>query len=168
MRSNMNHIEEEEHSEVFLDDISYSQVITKKATDDPFKKVKYSSLSSRMKRKATRLAKKYEGVDDTSTKYIDPEELDGYSLYDVVTPPYDLDTLAELYDSSAIHNAAINARVMNTVGLGYDFPETLKSRRRLEKRLRSNPNPSFFPNADIFFVSMFHSNLKQALKIFCV
>jgi PBSX family phage portal protein len=139
MRSNMNHIEEEERSEVFLDDISYSQVITKKSTDDPFKKVKYSSLSSRMKRKATRLAKKYEGVDDTSTKYIDPEELDGYSLYDVVTPPYDLDTLAELYDSSAIHNAAINARVMNTVGLGYGFPETLKSRRRLEKA-QGNPD----------------------------
>jgi len=133
MRSNMSHIEEEENQEVFLDDISYSQVVTKKVTDDPFKKVKYSSLSSRMKRRATRLAKKYEGVDDVSTKYIDPEELDGYSLYDVVTPPYDLDTLAELYDSSAIHNAAINARVMNTVGLGYSFPETLKSRRRLEK-----------------------------------
>jgi PBSX family phage portal protein len=139
MRSNMNHIEEEENSEVFLDDVSYSQVVTKKVTDDPFKKVKYSSLSSRMKRKATRLAKKYEGVDDTSTKYIDPEELDGYSLYDVVTPPYDLDTLAELYDSSAIHNAAINARVMNTVGLGYSFPETLKSRRRLEKA-QGNPD----------------------------
>jgi len=133
MKSNMSHIEEEENQEVFLDDISYSQVVTKKVTDDPFKKVKYSSLSSRMKRRATRLAKKYEGVDDVSTKYIDPEELDGYSLYDVVTPPYDLDTLAELYDSSAIHNAAINARVMNTVGLGYSFPETLKSRRRLEK-----------------------------------
>jgi len=133
MRSNISHIEEEENQEVFLDDISYSQVVTKKVTDDPFKKVKYSSLSSRMKRKATRLAKKYEGVDDVSTKYIDPEELDGYSLYDVVTPPYDLDTLAELYDSSAIHNAAVNARVMNTVGLGYSFPETLKSRRRLEK-----------------------------------
>ena len=133
MRSNMSHIEEEENQEVFLDDISYSQVVTKKVTDDPFKKVKYSSLSSRMKRRATRLAKKYEGVDDVSTKYIDPEELDGYSLYDVVTPPYYLDTLAELYDSSAIHNAAINARVMNTVGLGYSFPETLKSRRRLEK-----------------------------------
>jgi len=139
MRSNMSHIEEEETPEIYLDDVSYSQVVTKKSTDDPFKKVKYSSLSSRMKRKATRLAKKYEGIDDVSTKYIDPEELDGYSLYDVVTPPYDLDTLADLYDSSAIHNAAINARVMNTVGLGYSFPETIKSRRRLEKA-QGNPD----------------------------
>ena len=40
MRSNMSHIEEEENQEVFLDDISYSQVVTKKVTDDPFKKVK--------------------------------------------------------------------------------------------------------------------------------
>jgi hypothetical protein len=41
------------------------------------------------------LLKKYEGVDGVGTKYIDPEELDGYSLYDVVTPPYDLETLAD-------------------------------------------------------------------------
>lgn len=137
MRGEMTHMEDNESQE-YLDDINYFQVIKKTDTDDPFKKVKYSSLSSRMKRKATRLAKKYEGVEGVGTKYVDPEELDGYSLYDVVTPPYDLETLADLYDSSAIHNAAINARVMNTVGLGYSFPETLKSKRRLEK---ANGNP---------------------------
>jgi hypothetical protein len=30
--------------EEYLDDISYFQVITKKVSDDPFKKVKYSSF----------------------------------------------------------------------------------------------------------------------------
>lgn len=133
MKNGLTHIEEEDTEQIFVDDINYFQVVKKVEISDPFKKVSYSSLSSRMKRKATRLSKKYEGVEGVSTKYIDPEELDGYSLYDVVTPPYDLNTLAELYDSSAIHNAAINARVMNTVGLGYSFPETLKAKRRLEK-----------------------------------
>jgi PBSX family phage portal protein len=86
-----------------------------------------------MKRKASKLAKKFEGIDGVASKYIDPEMLDGYSLYDIVNPPYDLDTLAGLYDSSAIHNASIAARVMNTVGLGFEFVETIKAKRRLEK-----------------------------------
>jgi PBSX family phage portal protein len=86
-----------------------------------------------MKRKVSKLAKKFEGIDGVASKYIDPETLDGYSLYDIVNPPYDLDTLAGLYDSSAIHNASIAARVMNTVGLGFEFVETIKAKRRLEK-----------------------------------
>jgi capsid portal protein len=86
-----------------------------------------------MKRKAVRLQKKHEGEDGTKSKYVDPEVVSGYSLYDIVNPPYDLDTLAGLYDQSAIHYAAINARVMNTVGLGYEFQETLKAKRRIEK-----------------------------------
>jgi PBSX family phage portal protein len=137
MNKGMSHIDDEAE-EILVDDVNYYQTIRKIENNDPFKTVKYSSLSSRMKRKATRLSKKFEGVEGAEAKYIDPEELDGYSLYDVVSPPYDLYTLAELYDSSAIHNAAINARVMNTVGLGYHFPETLKARRRLEKA-QSNP-----------------------------
>jgi PBSX family phage portal protein len=87
-----------------------------------------------MKRKFYNLQKKLTGEPDSvGSKYVDPEQLDGYSLYDVVSPPYDQDTLANLYDQSAIHNAAVNARVMNTVGLGYEFPETIKSKRLLEK-----------------------------------
>lgn len=116
-----------------LEGIEYYQSVAKMDQYDPFKKVKYSSLSQKMKRKLNRLSKKLEGLDGTGTKYIDPEELDGYSLYDIVSPPYDLDTLAELYDSSAIHNAAVNARVMNTVGLGYRFVETIKTKRKIER-----------------------------------
>jgi len=133
MRGQVSHVDESDVEELILDDVDYYQSITKIEKTDPFKSVKFSSLSAKMKRKASRLSKRYEGVDGAESKYIDPENLDGYSLYDIVSPPYDLITLAELYDSSAIHNAAINARVMNTVGLGYSFPETLKSKRRLEK-----------------------------------
>jgi PBSX family phage portal protein len=116
-----------------IEGVEYYQSLSKAERHDPFTKIKYSSLSQKMRRKALKLSKKLEGIDGVGTKYIDPEELDGYSLYDIVSPPYDLDTLAELYDSSAIHNAAVNARVMNTVGLGYQFVETIKTKRKIER-----------------------------------
>ena len=116
-----------------IDDINYFGFETAIVDDDPFAKVSFNNLSPKMKRKAQRLAKKFEGIDGVSTKYIDPEMLDGYSLYDIVNPPYDLDNLAGLYDSSAIHNASVAARVMNTVGLGIEFVETLKAKRKIEK-----------------------------------
>ena len=124
---------EDDYNDNEIDDISYMGFTTKAEETDPFSFVKISSLSPKMKRKAAKLEKKHEGSDGTESKYIDPERVSGYSLYDIVSPPYDLDTLAGLYDQSAIHYAAINARVMNTVGLGYEFTETLKARRRIEK-----------------------------------
>lgn len=116
-----------------IDDLSYISGLVKTDNIDPFSAIKISSLSPRMKRKAQRLQKRHEGEDGTKSKYLDPEVVNGYSLWDIVNPPYDLDNLASLYDQSAIHYAAINARVMNTVGLGFEFSETLKSRRRIEK-----------------------------------
>ena len=116
-----------------IDDLSYISALSKVENIDPFSEVKISSLSPKMKRKAQRLQKRHEGEDGTKSKYLDPEVVNGYSLWDIVNPPYDLDNLAILYDQSAIHYAAINARVMNTVGLGFEFTETLKSRRRIEK-----------------------------------
>lgn len=116
-----------------LDDISYTSFNVEKSNTDPFLNVNISTLSPRMKRRAFRLQKKYEGEDGTKSKYIDPLVVNGYSLWDIINPPYDLDNLAHLYDQSSIHYAAINARVMNTVGLGYEFTETLKAKRRIEK-----------------------------------
>jgi PBSX family phage portal protein len=124
---------EDDESGFELDDISYTEFKTEKKQNDPFLEVKISSLSPKMKRKANRLAKKYEGVDGTGTKYVDPLVVNGYSLWDIINPPYDLDNLAHLYDQSAIHYASINARVMNTVGLGYEFTETLKAKRKIER-----------------------------------
>ena len=116
-----------------IDDLSYISSLSKVDAIDPFSEIKISSLSPKMKRKAQRLQKRHEGEDGTKSKYLDPEVVNGYSLWDIVNPPYDLDNLAILYDQSSIHYAAINARVMNTVGLGFEFIETLKSRRRIEK-----------------------------------
>ena len=40
---------------------------------------------------------------------------------EVVEPPYDLDALAQLYETNATHKACVDAKVVNTVGLGYRF-----------------------------------------------
>jgi PBSX family phage portal protein len=132
----MTHVENEPMDEI--EDISYISTNIKEESVDPFSVIKIDSLSPRMKRKALRLQKRQEGEDGTKSKYLDPEVINGYSLWDIVNPPYDLDNLARLYDQSAIHYASINARVMNTVGLGYEFTETLKSRRKIEKA-QDNP-----------------------------
>ncbi len=43
---------------------------------------------------------------------------------DVAQPPYDLDALAELYETNAAHKACVDAKVVNCVGLGYRFVPT--------------------------------------------
>ena len=53
---------EDDDSGFELDDISYTEFKTEKKQNDPFLEVKISSLSPKMKRKANRLAKKYEGI----------------------------------------------------------------------------------------------------------
>ena len=66
----------------------------------------------------------------------------GYGAFDVVEPPYNLDYLAKIYEISAPHKAAVDAKVTNTVGLGFEFLEssatheklsTIKSEEQLER-----------------------------------
>ena len=55
-----------------------------------------------------------------------------YALFDVITPPYNLYELANYYDTSFANHAAIDAKVENTVGLGYDFIVSDKTNLKLE------------------------------------
>jgi PBSX family phage portal protein len=55
-----------------------------------------------------------------------------YSLFDVITPPYNLYELANYYDTSFANHAAVDAKVENTVGLGYDFTVSDKATLKLE------------------------------------
>jgi len=67
------------------------------------------------------------GAGGTESKQLNPGEVfrNGYGLFDVITPPYNLYELANFYDSNFANHAAIDAKVSNTVGLGYRF-ETAK------------------------------------------
>ena len=63
------------------------------------------------------------GLDGVKTKQINPGEVyrNGYGVFDVITPPYNLYELASFYDTNFANHAAIDAKVANTVGLGYKF-----------------------------------------------
>src|SRR6266542_1960641 len=103
---------------------------------DPFAKSAeeirdFAGLSPSFKRGMSYQMKKvrqnFEGT--ARTKQIEVDEISGYNLFGAVMPPYNLDYLAKLYEKSAPHYAASNAKVSNIVGLGYKFVETSATKR---------------------------------------
>jgi PBSX family phage portal protein len=70
--------------------------------------------------------------DDATSKQIIPDRY-GYGVFDVVEPQYNLAALAKIYEISAPNYAAINAKVANIVGLGYDLMPTLDVIQRIEE-----------------------------------
>jgi PBSX family phage portal protein len=115
-----------------IDDLSYVGFDVVSKSDDKFKKVKLSGQSLKMRRKVGRLQKGAESK-SAGSKFADPQSIDGYALFDVVAPPYDMHTLAELYEQSSVHYAAVSARTMNTVALGYRFDDSKKTQSKLER-----------------------------------
>ena len=108
--------------------------------DDPFMKTwddlkKIDGLSENFKRRANRLEKSFTGVDDAKSKKLDPLDLTGYSLFMIVQPPYNVMYLAQLFDISPFHHSAVNAKVANVIGLGYEFEETRKTTEKVEDAL---------------------------------
>jgi PBSX family phage portal protein len=128
---------------------------------DPFNK-SWSELKSlfglekNFKRRADRLSKAYDvavpnnvaytdsyltgagaissGINGAQSKEINPGSVyhNGYGLFDVITPPWNLYELANYYDTSFANHAAIDAKVENIVGLGYDFHITDRTVLKLE------------------------------------
>ena len=111
-----------------------------------------NGLDANFKRRATRIAKnaveptdaylRNAGAirtgDGASSKEINPGAVyhNGYGMFDVITPPWNLYELANFYDTSFANHAAIDAKVENIVGLGYDFEIS----RRAMMQLESNTN----------------------------
>ena len=69
--------------------------------------------------------------DGATSKQIIPDKY-GYGIFDVVEPLYNQAALAKIYELSAPNYSAINAKVANIVGLGYDLVPTLSVMERLE------------------------------------
>jgi len=129
---------------------------------DPFSKnwddlKTLSGLDKNFKRRSDRLSKNYEtavpnnidlngqqyltsamafdsGFGGARSKEINPGTVyrNGYGLFDVITPPWNLYELANYYDTSFANHAAIDAKVENIVGLGYDFDISKRTLMRLE------------------------------------
>ena len=74
------------------------------------------------------------GRDGTKSKQLNPGTIyqNGYGMFDVITPPYNMYELSSFYDTSFANHAAIDAKVENTVGLGYRFDLTDKTMLRFE------------------------------------
>jgi hypothetical protein len=71
---------------------------------------------------------------DAGSKAINPGTVyrNGYGLFDVITPPYNMYELANFYDTSFANHAAIDAKVENVVGLGYRFDIADRTMLRFE------------------------------------
>jgi PBSX family phage portal protein len=101
---------------------------------EEFRKV--NGISPTLKRAISRgnLTKFQRGTGGAETKAKEtPYYVNGYNLFGVVLPPYNLDYLAALYEKSSPHAAAIRAKVKNIVGLGYDFVESDSTKEVLDK-----------------------------------
>jgi PBSX family phage portal protein len=81
-----------------------------------------------------------QGIDNTGSKQINPGSVyrNGYGLFDVITPPYNMYELANYYDTSFANHAAIDAKVANIVGLGYHFAVTDRTQMMLDSRDESS------------------------------
>ncbi|NBO72506.1 phage portal protein [bacterium] len=124
--------------------------------EDPFNKSwnelkNLNGLDNNFKRRAGRLAEKAvapenmggylnnakaqpSGINGAQSKEINPGSVyrNAYGLFDVITPPWNLYELANYYDTSFANHAAIDAKVENIVGLGYDFEVSPATMLRLE------------------------------------
>ena len=119
---------------------------------DPFVKSwddikSFNGMNTNFKRRSTRMAKALGddaylesagaiqmGTGGARSNAINPGVVfrNAYALFDVITPPYNLYELATYYDTSFANHAAIDAKVENTVGLGYDFAVSDKTGLKLE------------------------------------
>jgi PBSX family phage portal protein len=77
------------------------------------------------------------GLDGARSKEINSGTVfrNGYGLFDVITPPWNLYELANYYDTSFSNHAAIDAKVENVVGLGYDLHISDRTMLRLESSM---------------------------------
>jgi PBSX family phage portal protein len=75
-----------------------------------------------------------QGLRGAGSKKINPGSVyrNGYGIFDLITPPYNLYELSSYYDTSFANHAAIDAKVSNTVGLGYKFDITSSTLLKVE------------------------------------
>lgn len=68
------------------------------------------------------------------SKKINPGQVyrNGYGIFDLITPPYNLYELSSYYDTSFANHAAVDTKVSNAVGMGYHFEMTPQTMMRLE------------------------------------
>ena len=139
----MEYVENEDSSnEIQLSNAGDWMMFSKKiesTENDPFsigqdELKKVSGLSPAFRRKMSReFQKRFEGIDGAKTQQnLLAQAITGYAMFDLIQPPYNLDYLSRIYEISPYNYAAINAKVANIVGLGFDFVETSKAKDAID------------------------------------
>lgn len=96
----------------------------------PNKKRSITAFAKRRQQEA--MEKRHESKDGkTRSKKIEDDIITGYNAFEVVLPPYNLDYLAKLYEINVPHKAAVDAKVSNVVGLGYDFIPNARTKMKM-------------------------------------
>lgn len=103
----------------------YRQEMKKMSQEgDRFAALPYALLDRNAKRRVNReIKKKLEGKGGAKTKHWEVEQINGYELYDLAIPPYNLDHLVDLSVENDTHYACITTKAINIVGLGYKWKE---------------------------------------------
>lgn len=147
------------NNEPIIDAKMAEQIIENEfANSDPFNKSwddigRYRGISKNFKRRETRKATQVPRGNDgkisgkyledaravqrgagANSKTINPGTVyrNGYGVFDLITPPYNMYELSAYYDTSFANHAAIDAKVSNTVGSGYLFEMNQNAKMRLE------------------------------------
>ena len=100
---------------------------------DDLKKVR--GLGTNFKRKINRdFSKSFTGQDGAATQQnLMAQAISGYAMFDLIQPQYNLEYLSQVYEISTYNYAAVNAKVANIVGLGYNFMETRKTNDAIDE-----------------------------------
>lgn len=129
-----------ENSEEFVIETKLGTLVDVQAPSvDPFdvsaEMIKsFDDLNLSLKRKAYRKIEKFnKGANGAESKRLELYEDTGYSLFDVVVPPYNLNYLAQLYDISPAHHASVDVKAANIIGLGFDFVISDKVKQSLSE-----------------------------------
>lgn len=128
-------VEEEDELYIEIDGVQTvtAESVSTASEHDCFSTVNINKVSSKkVKRRYASLKKRFDGKDGTHAKYEDPDAASGYGVFDVVEPPYNIELLASLFEENPIHNAAVSARVANTVGLGFEWADSKKAKKMIE------------------------------------
>lgn len=92
------------------------------------------NLNGSMSKRHDTLKKAFVGVEGAQSKAVHEKNfVTVYDLVDVATPAYNLEYLIAMYETDYTHYAAVNAKVANVVGLGYDFIESAKTMEKEDK-----------------------------------
>ena len=78
-----------------------------------------------------RITQKFLRGTGSESKQVELETMSGYDVFQVASPGYNLSYLSKLYELSSFHHAAVDAKVSNTVGLGYDLVESPAVKQKL-------------------------------------